>query len=151
MTWLFLMDYIKQNQILIYFILFMRLDLCCKDCKSSPVNVSLSVHIEPVSVDSISINHLCCPWKLYFSSLCLLQLVDEEKSAVMTEMEKLVALCQQLQMGAKTPVQGKTATFQKVPSLRLCVCVFFLFWGLCALVLKMNHQLVFAPESVILE
>ncbi|XP_022603358.1 alpha-catulin isoform X4 [Seriola dumerili] len=44
------------------------------------------------------------------------QLVDEEKSVVMTEMEKLVALCQQLQTGAKTPVQGKTATFQKVDS-----------------------------------
>ncbi|XP_029976553.1 alpha-catulin [Salarias fasciatus] len=44
------------------------------------------------------------------------QLVDEEKSVVLTEMEKLVALCQQLQMGAKTPVQGKTATFQKVDS-----------------------------------
>uniref|UniRef100_A0A3Q2Q3P6 Alpha-catulin n=1 Tax=Fundulus heteroclitus TaxID=8078 RepID=A0A3Q2Q3P6_FUNHE len=44
------------------------------------------------------------------------QLVDEEKSVVITEMEKLVALCQQLQMGAKTPVQGKTATFQKVDS-----------------------------------
>ncbi|XP_029022970.1 alpha-catulin isoform X2 [Betta splendens] len=44
------------------------------------------------------------------------QLVDEEKPVVMTEMEKLVALCQQLQMGAKTPVQGKTATFQKVDS-----------------------------------
>ncbi|XP_068558612.1 alpha-catulin [Cebidichthys violaceus] len=44
------------------------------------------------------------------------QLVDEEKSVVMTEMEKMVALCQQLQMGAKTPVQGKTATFQKVDS-----------------------------------
>ncbi|XP_039977838.1 alpha-catulin isoform X3 [Xiphias gladius] len=47
------------------------------------------------------------------------QLVDEEKSVVMTEMEKLVALCQQLQMGAKTPVQGKTATFQKVPILHV--------------------------------
>ncbi|XP_040908985.1 alpha-catulin [Toxotes jaculatrix] len=44
------------------------------------------------------------------------QLVDEEKSVVIAEMEKLVALCQQLQMGAKTPVQGKTATFQKVDS-----------------------------------
>ncbi|KAM6903363.1 alpha-catulin isoform 2-T2 [Lycodopsis pacificus] len=44
------------------------------------------------------------------------QLVDEEKSVVMTEMEKMVALCQQLQMGAKTPAQGKTATFQKVDS-----------------------------------
>lgn len=44
------------------------------------------------------------------------QLVDEEKSVVMTEMDKLVTLCQQLQMGAKTPVQGKTATFQKVDS-----------------------------------
>ncbi|KAM6958998.1 alpha-catulin isoform 1-T1 [Aplochiton taeniatus] len=44
------------------------------------------------------------------------QLVDEEKAAVMAEMEKLVALCQQQQMGAKTHVQGKTATFQKVES-----------------------------------
>uniref|UniRef100_A0A3P9N9P2 Catenin (cadherin-associated protein), alpha-like 1 n=1 Tax=Poecilia reticulata TaxID=8081 RepID=A0A3P9N9P2_POERE len=44
------------------------------------------------------------------------QLVDEEKSVVITETEKLVVLCQQLQMGAKTPVQGKTATFQKVDS-----------------------------------
>ncbi|KAA8585935.1 hypothetical protein FQN60_007504 [Etheostoma spectabile] len=44
------------------------------------------------------------------------QLVDEEKSVMMTEMEKLLALCQKLQMGAKTPVQGKTATFQKVES-----------------------------------
>ncbi|KAF7658922.1 hypothetical protein LDENG_00005740 [Lucifuga dentata] len=44
------------------------------------------------------------------------QPVDEEKSVVMTELEKLVALCQQLQMGARTPVQGKTATFQKVDS-----------------------------------
>ncbi|XP_069551245.1 alpha-catulin isoform X1 [Brachyistius frenatus] len=44
------------------------------------------------------------------------KLVDEEKSVVMTEMDKLVALCQQLQMGAKTPVQVKTATFQKVDS-----------------------------------
>lgn len=42
------------------------------------------------------------------------QLVDEEKPLVLTDMEKLEALCQQLQMGAKTPVQGKTATFQKV-------------------------------------
>ncbi|XP_010889840.2 alpha-catulin isoform X2 [Esox lucius] len=42
------------------------------------------------------------------------QLVDEEKVTVLSEMEKLVALCQQLQMGVRTPVQGKTATFQKV-------------------------------------
>ncbi|KAM9824057.1 alpha-catulin [Neosynchiropus ocellatus] len=44
------------------------------------------------------------------------QLVDEEKSVVMTEVDKLVTLCQQLQAGARTPVQGKTATFQKVDS-----------------------------------
>ncbi|XP_037831621.1 alpha-catulin isoform X2 [Kryptolebias marmoratus] len=44
------------------------------------------------------------------------QLVDEEKSVLLTEMEKLLGLCQQLQMGAKTPIQGKTATFQKVDS-----------------------------------
>ncbi|XP_068603171.1 alpha-catulin [Brachionichthys hirsutus] len=44
------------------------------------------------------------------------QLVDEEMSLVVTELEKLVALCQQLQTGAKTPAQGKTATFQKVDS-----------------------------------
>lgn len=36
---------------------------------------------------------------------------------MVTEMEKLVALCQQLQTGAKTPAQGKTATFQKVTAL----------------------------------
>uniref|UniRef100_A0A3P8TD05 Alpha-catulin n=1 Tax=Amphiprion percula TaxID=161767 RepID=A0A3P8TD05_AMPPE len=66
------------------------------------------------------------------------QLVDEEKSVVMTEMEKLVALCQQLQMGAKTPVQGKTATFQKVPILLLClvlVCVL-----LCAVLLQYKSE-----------
>ncbi|XP_075900059.1 alpha-catulin isoform X1 [Nelusetta ayraudi] len=44
------------------------------------------------------------------------QLLDEEKTAVAAETEKLVALCQQLQAGAKTPAQGKTATFQKVDS-----------------------------------
>lgn len=33
---------------------------------------------------------------------------------MVTETEKLAVLCQQLQMGAKTPAQGKTATFQKV-------------------------------------
>uniref|UniRef100_A0A3Q0SKU9 Alpha-catulin n=1 Tax=Amphilophus citrinellus TaxID=61819 RepID=A0A3Q0SKU9_AMPCI len=64
-------------------------------------------------------------------SLCvypsLFQLVDEEKTVVMTEMEKLVALCQQLQMGAKTPVQGKTATFQKVTILHLCASLLFVF------------------------
>ncbi|KAM9415860.1 alpha-catulin-like isoform 1-T1 [Salvelinus alpinus] len=44
------------------------------------------------------------------------QLMDEEKVAVLSEMEKLMGLCQQLQMGVRTPVQGKTATFQKVDS-----------------------------------
>ncbi|XP_071231363.1 alpha-catulin-like isoform X3 [Salvelinus alpinus] len=45
-----------------------------------------------------------------------IQLMDEEKVAVLSEMEKLMGLCQQLQMGVRTPVQGKTATFQKVDS-----------------------------------
>ncbi|XP_047239797.1 alpha-catulin isoform X1 [Girardinichthys multiradiatus] len=54
---------------------------------------------------------LCSSLRTFLS-----QLVDEEKSVMITEMEKLVALCQQLQMGAKAPVQGKTATFQKVDS-----------------------------------
>uniref|UniRef100_A0A1A7Y5B5 Alpha-catulin n=1 Tax=Iconisemion striatum TaxID=60296 RepID=A0A1A7Y5B5_9TELE len=54
---------------------------------------------------------LCSSFRTFFS-----QLVDEEKSVLMTQIEKLVTLCQQLQMGAKTPVQGKTATFQKVDS-----------------------------------
>ncbi|XP_036826738.1 alpha-catulin isoform X4 [Oncorhynchus mykiss] len=44
------------------------------------------------------------------------QLMDEEKVVVLSEMEKLMGLCQQLQMGVRTPVQGKTATFQKVDS-----------------------------------
>ncbi|XP_041759651.1 alpha-catulin-like isoform X1 [Coregonus clupeaformis] len=43
-------------------------------------------------------------------------LTDEEKVVVLSEMEKLMGLCQQLQMGVRTPVQGKTATFQKVDS-----------------------------------
>uniref|UniRef100_A0A3B3C866 Alpha-catulin n=1 Tax=Oryzias melastigma TaxID=30732 RepID=A0A3B3C866_ORYME len=68
---------------------------------------------------------------LSFLSSCLsfwlFQLIDEEKAAVLTETEKLMALCQQLQMGAKTPVQGKTATFQKVPELHL-----WLYSSLCA-------------------
>uniref|UniRef100_A0A668ARV9 Alpha-catulin n=1 Tax=Myripristis murdjan TaxID=586833 RepID=A0A668ARV9_9TELE len=64
------------------------------------------------------------------------QLVDEEKSVVMVEVEKLAALCQQLQMGAKTPVQGKTATFQKVtllypPGVCVCVCVCVYLWDPC--------------------
>lgn len=86
-------------------------------CKSSPGNLSVSVHINPVSVDNTIMHCFCCPDVSL--SLSLFQLVDEEKSVVMTEMEKLVPLCQQLQSGAKTPVQGKTATFQKVPTLRL--------------------------------
>lgn len=50
---------------------------------------------------------------------CLFQLVEEDKSSVVTEMEKLSVLCQQLQMGAKAPAQGKTATFQKVRVLQV--------------------------------
>uniref|UniRef100_A0AAZ3RMT0 Alpha-catulin n=1 Tax=Oncorhynchus tshawytscha TaxID=74940 RepID=A0AAZ3RMT0_ONCTS len=44
------------------------------------------------------------------------ELMDEQKVVVLSEMEKLMGLCQQLQMGVRTPVQGKTATFQKVDS-----------------------------------
>lgn len=87
----------------------------------------MSVPINQVSPDNTTINHLCCPETHHslYAFLSLFQLVDEEKTLVVTEMEKLVALCQQLQMGAKTPVQGKTATFQKVPILHLCVSAFF--------------------------
>ncbi|XP_063042042.1 alpha-catulin [Engraulis encrasicolus] len=42
------------------------------------------------------------------------QLADEDKALVLSETEKLAACSQQLQMGAKTPVQGKSATFLKV-------------------------------------
>ncbi|KAM9494562.1 alpha-catulin isoform 1-T1 [Clarias gariepinus] len=45
-----------------------------------------------------------------------LQLVDEEKALLTTETEKLTAFCQQLQICAKSAVQGKSATFQKVES-----------------------------------
>ncbi|XP_019751509.1 alpha-catulin [Hippocampus comes] len=44
------------------------------------------------------------------------QLVGEEKLALTSEVEKLAVLCQQLQAGARTPVHGKSATFQKVDS-----------------------------------
>ncbi|KAJ3580585.1 hypothetical protein NHX12_034356, partial [Muraenolepis orangiensis] len=45
-----------------------------------------------------------------------IQLVEEEKAVVMSEMENLLALCQQLQTGAKTSTPSKTAAFQKVDS-----------------------------------
>ncbi|KAF4073872.1 hypothetical protein AMELA_G00248170 [Ameiurus melas] len=45
-----------------------------------------------------------------------LQLGDEEKMLLTSETEKLAAFCQQLQICAKSPVQGKSATFQKVDS-----------------------------------
>lgn len=44
------------------------------------------------------------------------QLGDEEKMLLLSETEKLAGCCQQLQVCAKTPVQGKSATFQKVDS-----------------------------------
>lgn len=88
------------------------------------VNPGLSVCINPASPANTGLNLLCCSDRHLPLSACfsMIQLVDEEKSVVMTEMDKLVTLCQQLQMGAKTPVQGKTATFQKVPTLRFCGC-----------------------------
>ncbi|XP_035284666.1 alpha-catulin isoform X1 [Anguilla anguilla] len=42
------------------------------------------------------------------------QLGDDEKAVVVAETEKLVALCQQLQLTGRTVVQGKSSTFQKV-------------------------------------
>ncbi|XP_062870271.1 alpha-catulin [Trichomycterus rosablanca] len=44
------------------------------------------------------------------------QLVDEEKPILVSETEKLATFCHQLQVCAKAPVQGKSATFQKVDS-----------------------------------
>jgi len=117
-------------------------------CKSSPVNLSVSVHINPASVDNTIIKHLCCPDISLSFSVSLFQLVEEEKSLVMTEMEKLVALCQQLQTGAKTPVQGKTATFQKVPTLRLDLFIVLV----CAYSCYENEPMTrFCPESVLFD
>ncbi|XP_036372127.1 alpha-catulin [Megalops cyprinoides] len=42
------------------------------------------------------------------------QLGDDEKAVTTSETEKLVALCQQLQLTGRTVAQGKSATFQKV-------------------------------------
>uniref|UniRef100_A0A3P9N9T0 Alpha-catulin n=1 Tax=Poecilia reticulata TaxID=8081 RepID=A0A3P9N9T0_POERE len=76
------------------------------------------LHSTPLTLSlSLSLSMTLSP--TVFVSFSLFQLVDEEKSVVITETEKLVVLCQQLQMGAKTPVQGKTATFQKVATLHL--------------------------------
>lgn len=44
------------------------------------------------------------------------QLLDEDKMLIISETEKLANSCQQLQVGAKTLVQGKSAIFQKVDS-----------------------------------
>lgn len=107
------------------------LDFCLNKSAVNPV---------PAYINQTTTIFLCCP--CLFLSFSLFQLVDEEKSLVMTEMEKVVALCQQLQMGAKTPVQGKTATFQKVPILRLCVCQYvyiYLFLLMCSVLHKMNR------------
>ncbi|XP_030644831.1 alpha-catulin isoform X2 [Chanos chanos] len=55
--------------------------------------------------------HLCSVLQAFST-----QLLDEEKALIIPEMEKLAGACQQLQICAKTPVQGKSATFQKVDS-----------------------------------
>lgn len=66
---------------------------------------------------------------------------------VMTEMEKLLALCQQLQMGAKTPVQGKAATFQKVTILHLSVFLsLFLLVSALFIRKKKKANYLFLPE-----
>ncbi|XP_036394908.1 alpha-catulin-like [Megalops cyprinoides] len=44
------------------------------------------------------------------------QLDDEEKVVIVSEAERLAAACQQLQVTARTMVQGKSATFLKVES-----------------------------------
>ncbi len=44
----------------------------------------------------------------------VLKLLDEDRILILSETEKLSAACQQLQVCAKTPVQGKSAIFQKV-------------------------------------
>ncbi|KAG7469777.1 hypothetical protein MATL_G00132410 [Megalops atlanticus] len=44
------------------------------------------------------------------------QLDDEEKVVIVSEAERLAAACQQLQVTARTTVQGKSATFLKVES-----------------------------------
>ncbi|XP_025020593.1 alpha-catulin isoform X1 [Python bivittatus] len=42
------------------------------------------------------------------------QVEDEEKPLLLQEIERMVPACQQLQVTAKAPVQGKTATYTKV-------------------------------------
>ncbi|TRY84308.1 hypothetical protein DNTS_025420 [Danionella cerebrum] len=44
------------------------------------------------------------------------QLLDEDRMLILSEAEKLSTACQQLQLCARTPVQGKSAIFQKVDS-----------------------------------
>ncbi|XP_051527510.1 alpha-catulin isoform X2 [Myxocyprinus asiaticus] len=44
------------------------------------------------------------------------QVLDEDRMLIKSETEKLAASCHQLQVCAKTPVQGKSAIFQKVDS-----------------------------------
>ncbi|XP_041105036.1 alpha-catulin isoform X2 [Polyodon spathula] len=56
-------------------------------------------------------------FKLYSSLQAFsTQLGDDEKAIFTAETEKLVALCQQLQITARMPVQGKNSTFLKVDS-----------------------------------
>ncbi|XP_061117105.1 alpha-catulin-like [Conger conger] len=55
--------------------------------------------------------HLCSSLQALSS-----QVGDEEKEMVISETEKLLTLCQQLQVSVKSMVQGKSATFLKVQS-----------------------------------
>ncbi|XP_041102367.1 alpha-catulin-like isoform X2 [Polyodon spathula] len=56
-------------------------------------------------------------FKLYSSLQAFsTQLGDDEKAIFTAEMEKLLALCQKLQITARMPVQGKNSTFLKVDS-----------------------------------
>ncbi len=48
-------------------------------------------------------------------------MLDEDRILILSETEKLSSACQQLQVCAKTPVQGKSAIFQKVIEYNRCV------------------------------
>uniref|UniRef100_A0A8D0HAW9 Alpha-catulin n=1 Tax=Sphenodon punctatus TaxID=8508 RepID=A0A8D0HAW9_SPHPU len=48
---------------------------------------------------------------------------DDDKAFLLLEIDKLVPVCQQLQIAVKAPAQGKTATFTKVRDLKIDLSV----------------------------
>ncbi|XP_065440199.1 alpha-catulin isoform X2 [Chrysemys picta bellii] len=80
------------------------------------------------------------------------QLEDDDKPLLLFEIDKLIPVCQQLQITAKTTVQGKNATFAKVDTcIRKTKGVMTILSQVLPLSCKLLKKLLFCFYSVELE